>query len=658
MIFGDAGRKPFLMAVLVNCLFSSLTVILSPAGFYPALGAAAAGFLLTAGLILLGVRRVDRSARGILTGLEDREPENSRGPALRDLSRRIRSLTGRIQNDNVAVKNLWRKEYELGQDIYSSSDSILQGIKAISGSAESLETTSGKLDENIGGSKQRIDEIQTALGRARSAFANQVSAVEESSASIEELISSIRNMAAISESKREALNRLSVLAEQGRGEIGKTLASFSSIGKTTQLMMDMIKVIGDIAERTNLLSMNAAIEAAHAGDRGRGFAVVADEVRKLAESSRMNADTISATLRGISADIGKTAESSALLKENINRILDQVNEAADSMGEIIGGMTEMSVGTAQISTALSTLAATSAEAKQYTDEISENSLVLQSNMKDVENHSGENLVRTRQITGEVHRITGSLSLLFDICEDNSRNLTQMRHRLDATGTEKRFVGDYIPPYQFVEGDRVTGVFTDVVRLMTRTLGVEDPIEFLPWDKAYQLAHDEPGVFMMTTLRTPQREKEFRWIGPVVPDTHYLYRLSERSDIRVLAAGDLKNYRLGCVTNNYAYKFFLDSGVPESGILTTDTQSMNIQNLLLGKVDLIPMSALQVAYQLKIMKRPPDTVTTAFAFTGFPTDAYMAASLSTPDDLYGRYAEAFEKVRKTPEYRTLLARYSG
>jgi methyl-accepting chemotaxis protein len=551
-------------------------------------------------------------------------------------------LLDKFRRNIVSVRNIWRKDFELGQDMLSNSNAILEGIHTISSSSDSLEETTGKLDLKISDSKNVIDRILLSLDEARKVFLEQSSAVEESSASVEQLISSIRNIARISEAKKSTLTRLIEIAMKGKTEIDKTIGAFSSVKETTEHVAELVNVIGEISEKTNILSMNASIQATHAGVHGKGFAVVASEIKKLAESSRSATDNISTTLKEISDKIGRAVQDSSSLKDNIGEIVSRVEETTQSMEEILNGMTEMSQGTSQISTALSLLVNTAVNAKQHTESIFEGTSTIQA---------------TQEITRGVHQITDSIQLLFKISDNNSRDLASMKNILDETKTKKRFLCDYIPPSQYIESDRITGVFAEIVELMCAETGEEPAIEFMPWDQVLALASRTPGIYIMTILRTAQREKSFRWIGPVVPDQHCIFRMRDRTDIVVDAPADLRRYRVGCVENNYSYRYFLDCGVPAENIITSKIHAMTIQNLILGRVDLIPLGSMQAVYQLKAMNRPLDLLAKAIPISGFSTDSYMATSLKTSDKDFFTYERAFEKVRKTDAYKEILRKYS-
>jgi methyl-accepting chemotaxis protein len=132
----------------------------------------------------------------------------------------------------------------------------------------------------------------------------------------------------------------------------ETIEAVEIISKGVEGVGSTIKVIGGIAANTNLLSMNAAIEAAHAGDAGNGFAVVAGEIRRLSETTRENSRNIAHTLTGIVDGIKTTTVRSSATDALISTMAEEINGFAGTMTELINSLGELSIGSGEIITAL------------------------------------------------------------------------------------------------------------------------------------------------------------------------------------------------------------------------------------------------------------------------------------------------------------------
>ena len=664
-----ARRYLLIAAALLSTVLPELVITFYPGALpVPGIVLHLAGTIVTAVLVYAIIMNMLRNLNGLkahlrniaegveeLSGYEAKKRYAESG-RLSSIYLAVNDLLEHFHHSFVSIKNLWRKDYEIGLDIQSNTNTIFKSAQSIESSTESLQGVTKELDQMVSDSMGLIDGIQRSLSEAQDVFHEQNAAVSESSASVEELISSINNIAGISESKRQNLQQLLVVVEKGKEDIEKTLNAFSSIGEATKFMQELVEMIEEVADRTNLLSMNAAIEAAHAGEAGKGFAVVAAEIKNLAESSRASTSSISSSLKTINRNIEETIEDSAALNTSIDGILSSVKETNDSMQEILNGMTEMSSGTIQISEALMNLQSTTSESKRHTDEIVAKSGMLYENLSNVEQQSLANFDGVNRITGDVHTISDSLGLLFDLSDNNSRNLENMRSRLDQIKNRKRFICDYLPPFQYVDNNAITGVFTEAVELMLSNIGENEHIEFMPWNEAQQLTMDEPDIFLMTIIKNKAREKNFRWIGPIVPDQSSLFKLREREDVVINSPSDLNKYKLGCVTGTWGYNYFQSKGIPAGNITTVETHSMSIQNLLLGNVDIIPITGLQLNHQLKMMNRSQDDVVQAFPITEFSTDLYMVTSLKTSDEVYDKYQKAFEAVKNTAAYKKIIEKY--
>ena len=209
-----------------------------------------------------------------------------------------------------------------------------------------------------------IDEIDEAIKVLNKNVEKQVESVAQSAKSIEHMVENIQEVAKTLEASGTLIENLHQATSNGKETIGQSNTITQKIAEESGSLLEASSVIQHIASQTNLLAMNAAIEAAHAGEAGKGFAVVADEIRKLAEDSAAQGKTITATLKnfsneletlsGISHTVEETFSSIFTLSDQVkavsNKITAAMQEQSSCSRNVLDTMNEMSVVTNQVST--------------------------------------------------------------------------------------------------------------------------------------------------------------------------------------------------------------------------------------------------------------------------------------------------------------------
>ncbi|MCL2399800.1 MAG: methyl-accepting chemotaxis protein [Defluviitaleaceae bacterium] len=197
--------------------------------------------------------------------------------------------------------------------------------------------------------QKRVSELTERLNRQ---LETQASAITESSAAIEEMIANIRSVSNTLSKNAENAKHLQEASGVGHAGLNEVASDIMEIARESESLLGINSVMENIASQTNLLSMNAAIEAAHAGDSGRGFAVVAGEIRKLAESSSQQSKTISAVLKNIKGSIDKITKSTGNVMEKFTAIDSVVKTVVQQEQGIMNAMTEQGAGSTQIMQAI------------------------------------------------------------------------------------------------------------------------------------------------------------------------------------------------------------------------------------------------------------------------------------------------------------------
>ncbi len=281
------------------------------------------------------------------------------------------------------VKELSEQSAELDREMETAAQDSSSAAKQMSGNVTTISSQIERLVHRLEDSSSSVKTIFERIARLAEKVEGQSSAVTESSSSVEEMTASIENVTSISRKRREKAQELVDITAQGGERMRETDNLVEENAEDVNEILKVIGIINNIAAQTNLLSMNAAIEAAHAGDAGRGFAVVAEEIRNLAESSNNNAKKIKTTINTIANRINQVHESSSDSRKAFERIEQETRNTSEAMEEITSSMQELSQGSREIMEAMNSLSETTQELQQESEEIKRNTEEVSGALDDI-----------------------------------------------------------------------------------------------------------------------------------------------------------------------------------------------------------------------------------------------------------------------------------
>jgi methyl-accepting chemotaxis protein len=246
------------------------------------------------------------------------------------------------------IKDSSQKISKVADDLSQSVLVTRETVSAVTDAVTSIREDIRRENESIIHSESSVNQVMDGIEGLDGKIREQSGLISGASSAIEELAASIHS---IENSTLTANNHIQELVHSSLEEkkrLSETAAATRLVVEESQALAEMNKVISDVATQTNLLSMNAAIEAAHAGETGKGFAVVAQEIRKLAETTARQAKSSSEALLSVQKRIKEIAESSAHVEQSFDAMLELIHQVEKISSDMKTAAGEQDSGSRQL----------------------------------------------------------------------------------------------------------------------------------------------------------------------------------------------------------------------------------------------------------------------------------------------------------------------
>ena len=334
----------------------------------------------------------------------------------------LRNLINTIQNNSDVLSSV-------GIDLSANMTETASSINQIASTIESVKSQVLNQAASIEESVKTVQSVNTMINHLDSSIESQSINVSESSAAVEEMVSNIASISKTLNKMDVIIKDLSAATDDGIQTVTNAGIVMQRVKKESSSLTEASSIIQNIASQTNLLAMNAAIEAAHAGEAGKGFAVVASEIRKLANESSRQGKTIFDSLKNLSDEIGVMVETTSVVTEkfsNIDAFADQVQKMSS---EITESMKEQEHGSFEVLSAAKDIDVITGEVKNDSSQILQGSHEIAKEMETLNSLTRVITDSMNEMSNGVIQINNSVQMVNNLTQRTKTSIDMLSNEI-------------------------------------------------------------------------------------------------------------------------------------------------------------------------------------------------------------------------------------
>jgi methyl-accepting chemotaxis protein len=328
----------------------------------------------------------------------------------------------KIQRVIINIKQQSGTLANIGDELASNMTETAASVNEIAATIQSIKGQASNQNQSVTETNNTMRQITGNIERLNVQIETQSDNVSQSSSAIEEMLANIASVTETLVKNAENVKRLAQASEVGRTGLQEVATDIQEIAKESEGLLEITSVMENIASQTNLLSMNAAIEAAHAGESGKGFAVVADEIRKLAESSGEQSKTIAGVLKKIKESIDRISKSTDMVIDRFEAIDSNVKTVSEQEENVRSAMEEQGSGSQQILVSIGKLNDITQTIKQGSGEMLTGSRKVLEESKHLETLTQQITNGTNEMASGAEQINSAVARVSSITDENKHSI--------------------------------------------------------------------------------------------------------------------------------------------------------------------------------------------------------------------------------------------
>ncbi len=318
------------------------------------------------------------------------------------------AFTSKLRSMLNAVKGATNENLVFKQELEASTSETSASLVQITANLGSVRNRIDVLDNQVLESSNSINHITVNIDDLSNLIGEQGTLMQNSNKAVESIISSINHVTSEAKRKMIATDKLILTAGKGEEKLSLTTKLVNEINDYLDNIQGMTGIISSIASQTNLLSMNAAIEAAHAGESGKGFSVVADEIRKLAEHAGKQSKSISSVVKEMVGKIQLATSSSFETDAVFKEIRNDIDDVAATLHRITDDMSNLQGMGQSVLETLDKLQNISVNVIDASEDINKNTGNVADAMKNAKQVSSEVAAAVIEITSGTNEISTAM----------------------------------------------------------------------------------------------------------------------------------------------------------------------------------------------------------------------------------------------------------